>query len=117
MLQLQRNTENTCSSFLRFARQLTNLQSPTAPCCLKLAQNGGREIFACPDLTALFDESAADPGTPDIAVAPNFGVVYTGTMEISEHSGFAHDDTDVVIEPQNPTHPLTVVTESVQPIK
>jgi Type I phosphodiesterase / nucleotide pyrophosphatase len=39
-----------------------------------------------------------DPRTPDIIVAPNVGVVYTGsTAKQSEHGGFAHDDTNVML--------------------
>jgi len=39
-----------------------------------------------------------DPRTPDIIVAPNVGVVYTGsTSKQSEHGGFAHDDTNVML--------------------
>jgi hypothetical protein len=51
-----------------------------------------------------------DPRTPDIIVAPNVGVVYTGsTSKQSEHGGFAHDDTNVMLLVSNPDfHPRTV---------
>jgi arylsulfatase A-like enzyme len=44
-----------------------------------------------------------DPRTPDIIVAPNVGVVYTGSQsKQSEHGGFAHDDTNVMLLVSNP---------------
>ena len=44
-----------------------------------------------------------DPRTPDIIVAPNVGVVYTGSSKKqSEHGGFAHDDTNVMLLVSNP---------------
>ena len=44
-----------------------------------------------------------DPRTPDIIVAPNVGVVYTGSAKKqSEHGGFAHDDTNVMLLVSNP---------------
>ncbi len=45
-----------------------------------------------------------DPRTPDIIVAPNVGVVYTkSTSKQSEHGGFAHDDTNVILLVSNPS--------------
>ncbi len=39
-----------------------------------------------------------DPRTPDIIVTPNVGVTYTGSAKkLSEHGGFSHDDTNVVM--------------------
>ena len=44
-----------------------------------------------------------DPRTPDIIVTPNVGVTYTGSSaKLSEHGGFAHDDTNVVLLVSNP---------------
>ena len=44
-----------------------------------------------------------DPRTPDIIVTPNVGVVYTGSSaKLSEHGGFAHDDTNVILLVSNP---------------
>ena len=54
-----------------------------------------------------------DPRTPDIIVQPNVGVTYTGsTKKHSEHGGFAHDDTNVMLLLSNPqiTH-KTVYSE------
>lgn len=45
-----------------------------------------------------------DPRTPDIIVIPNAGVVYTGSLKKqSEHGGFAHDDTNVMLLVSNPS--------------
>jgi hypothetical protein len=45
-----------------------------------------------------FKREGGDPRTPDIIVAPNVGVVYTGSSKKqSEHGGFAHDDTNVIL--------------------
>jgi hypothetical protein len=51
-----------------------------------------------------------DPRTPDIVVIPNVGVVYTGNLKKqSEHGGFAHDDTNVMLLVSNPgIRPRTV---------
>lgn len=47
--------------------------------------------------------AGGDPRTPDIIVAPNVGVVYAGsTKKQSEHGGFAHDDTNVMLLVSNP---------------
>jgi hypothetical protein len=46
----------------------------------------------------------ADPRTPDIIVAPNVGIIYTGSLaKQSEHGGFAHDDTNVMMLLSNPS--------------
>ncbi len=53
-----------------------------------------------------------DPRTPDIIVAPNVGVDYTGSSKkLAEHGGFAHDDTNVMLLLSNPGYsPKTVYT-------
>jgi hypothetical protein len=39
-----------------------------------------------------------DPRSPDMIVAPNVGVTYSGsTTMIGDHGGFAHDDTNVLL--------------------
>ncbi|HXQ96851.1 MAG TPA: alkaline phosphatase family protein [Candidatus Limnocylindrales bacterium] len=44
-----------------------------------------------------------DPRTPDIVVAPNIGVIYTGSAKKQEeHGGFAFDDTNVMLLVSNP---------------
>jgi len=43
-------------------------------------------------------EPGQDPRTPDIIVAPNVGMTYSGsTTMIGDHGGFAHDDTNVIL--------------------
>jgi arylsulfatase A-like enzyme len=50
-----------------------------------------------------FLRSGGDPRSPDIIVIPNVGVVYTGSLKKqSEHGGFAHDDTNVMLLVSNP---------------
>ena len=51
-----------------------------------------------------------DPRTPDIIVAPNIGVIYTGSAsKQEEHGGFAFDDTNVMLLVSNPSlQPKTV---------
>ena len=47
--------------------------------------------------------AGGDPRSPDIVVIPNVGVVYTGNLKKqSEHGGFAHDDTNVVLLVSSP---------------
>jgi hypothetical protein len=50
-----------------------------------------------------FLREGGDPRTPDIIVAPNVGVVYTGSSKKqSEHGGFAWDDTNVMLLVSSP---------------
>jgi len=59
---------------------------------------GAGEIFAGPSMSLLFDDPKSDPRTPDIAVQPNVGVIYTGGKgKVAEHGGFAQDDTNVML--------------------
>ena len=53
-----------------------------------------------------------DPRTPDIIVAPNIGVIYTGSAnKQEEHGGFAFDDTNVMLLVSNPSlQPRTVTS-------
>ncbi len=45
-----------------------------------------------------------DPRSPDIIVTPNPGVIYTGsTAKLSEHGGFSHDDTNVMMLLSHPS--------------
>jgi len=55
-----------------------------------------------------------DPRTPDIIVTPNVGVTYTGSSaKLSEHGGFSHDDTNVVLLVSSPDIAPKVVSASV----
>ena len=53
-----------------------------------------------------------DPRSPDIVVAPNVGVIYTGSAKKQEeHGGFAFDDTNVMLLVSNPgLRPRTITT-------
>jgi hypothetical protein len=59
-----------------------------------------------------------DPRTPDIIVTPNVGVTYTGSAKkLSEHGGFAHDDTNVLLLLSNPaikSRTISTVTSTAQ---
>jgi hypothetical protein len=62
------------------------------------AVNAISEMFNLPGLTP-----SEDPRTPDIIVQPNVGVVHTGSgKKLSEHGGFATDDTNVILLLSNP---------------
>lgn len=82
-------------------------------------QVGGGEIFYGPSLTTMFNAPGlppnGDPRTPDIIVAPNYGVVYTtSSKKQEEHGGFAHDDTNVVMLLSNPSFRASLVNTPVQ---
>jgi len=78
------------------------------------------QIFYGPSLAAIYDApglpaTGGDPRTPDIIVAPNVGVVYTGsTKKQSEHGGFAQDDTNVMLLVSNPSLHARTVTSFVE---
>jgi hypothetical protein len=56
------------------------------------------QIYYGPSLAINFNNPTEDPRTPDIIVTPNVGVTYSGsTSKLSEHGGFGHDDTNVVL--------------------
>lgn len=59
--------------------------------------------------------SGSDPRTPDIIVAPNVGVVYTGSSKKqAEHGGFAQDDTNVMLLVSHPSLQPKTVTSFVE---
>jgi hypothetical protein len=73
------------------------------------------QIFYGPSLSLNYDVPGLppnDPRTPDVIVAPNVGVTYTGSAaKLAEHGGFAHDDTNVILLVSNPAFsPRTVYT-------
>lgn len=52
---------------------------------------------------------------PDIIQATNVGVVFTGHQaKVSEHGGFAHDDTNVMMLLSNPKLAAQTVTNPVE---
>ena len=76
------------------------------------------EIFAGPSMNILFDDPRLDPRTPDIAVQPNVGVIYTGSGgKIAEHGGFSHDDTNIMMLVSNAGLAPKTVLDPVQTIQ
>ncbi|MGO9577171.1 MAG: hypothetical protein ACLPTQ_22895 [Terriglobales bacterium] len=56
-----------------------------------------------------------DSRTPDIIVAPNVGVVYTGgKAKVAEHGGFAYDDRDVLLIVSNPSYKPATFNDQVE---
>jgi hypothetical protein len=68
------------------------------------------QIYYGNTLSINFNDPTVDPRTPDIIVAPNVGVTYSGSKaKLAEHGGFAHDDTNVILLLSNPSYkPKTV---------
>jgi hypothetical protein len=63
----------------------------------------GGQLFYGPYLDLQYNDPAIDPRTPNIILAPKVGVTYTGGgKKISEHGGFAKDDTTVMMLVANP---------------
>jgi Type I phosphodiesterase / nucleotide pyrophosphatase len=61
------------------------------------------QIYFGASVTLNYNNPAEDPRTPDIIVTPNVGVTYSGSKsKLSEHGGFAHDDTNVMLLVSNP---------------
>lgn len=88
----------------------------TSPASSNIAGMG--QIFYGQSLTQLFNPPGlpptGDPRTPDIIVAPNVGVTYSGSSKKqAEHGGFAHDDTNVMMLVSNPSFRPHTVTSSV----
>jgi hypothetical protein len=85
-------------------------QTPAAVALLEAnaTEAGIGQIFWGPTLSIVYNNPGLPPGgdprTPDIIVAPNVGVVYTGSKKKDmEHGGFAHDDTNVMLLVSNPS--------------
>jgi hypothetical protein len=67
------------------------------------AAAGIGQIFYGASITTDYNSPLIDSRTPDIIVAPNMGVVYTGsTKKQAEHGGFSNDDTKVMLLVSNP---------------
>jgi hypothetical protein len=76
------------------------------------------EIFFERSIDQLFNQPGIPPNgdsrTPDIIVAPNVGVTYSGsTTKQAEHGGFSHDDTNVMILLSNPSFAAKTLTSPV----
>ena len=96
-----------------------NDQSQTATAVQMLSQGlgttGGGEIFAGNALNLMFNSPLTDSRTPDIIVTPNIGTIYTGgKKKVSEHGGFANDDTNVIMLVSNPAIPAATSTAPVK---
>jgi Type I phosphodiesterase / nucleotide pyrophosphatase len=75
-------------------------------------------IFVGPTVAQMFTPPGLgldeDPRTPDIIITPNPGVVYTGSSaKLSEHGGFSHDDTNVMLLLSNPSFSAKTITTAV----
>jgi len=68
------------------------------------AAAGIGQIFYGASITTDYNSPLIDSRTPDVIVAPNVGVVYTGSSaKQAEHGGFANDDTKVMLLVSNPS--------------
>jgi hypothetical protein len=77
----------------------------------------GGEIFYGRNLDLRFSDPSTREGsrTPNIIVAPNVGVIYTGGMKkLAEHGGFANDDTTVIMLVSNPGFKQTTIYSPVE---
>jgi hypothetical protein len=76
---------------------------------------GGGEIFWGNGLQSIIGNPRVDSRVPDIVVAPNVGVVYTGgTKKVAEHGGFAFDDRNVMMLVSNDRIVPSVVNSEVE---
>ncbi len=94
-------------------------QSQTAASVAALEANealfGEGQIFAGTALTLQFNNPLTDSRTPDVIVAPNVGVVYTGgTKKVAEHGGFAYDDRNVLLIVSNPSYKPSTFVDQVE---
>ncbi len=78
---------------------------------------GAGQIFYGPSVALNYNLGGLppyDPRTPDIIVAPNVGVIYTGSAaKQEEHGGFAHDDTNVMLLVSHPSYKARTVYSEV----
>jgi hypothetical protein len=89
-------------------------QSPTTNNIAGIGQ-----IFSGPAIGQMFNLPGlppdGDPRTPDIIVAPNVGVTYSGSSKkLAQHGGFSHDDTNVIMLLSNPSFSSETVTSPVE---
>jgi hypothetical protein len=81
-----------------------------------IGANGG-QFFYGRNLDLMFSDPRTPEGsrTPNIIVAPNVGVVYTGGMKkLAEHGGFARDDTTVMMLVAHPALERTTIYSPVE---
>src|SRR5271168_2360073 len=77
------------------------------------------QIFSGPGIAQMFNPPGlppnGDPCTPDIIVAPNVGVTYSGSgKKLAEHGGFSHDDTNAMMLFSNPSMSSSTVYSPVE---
>ncbi len=96
-------------------------QSQTASAVATLAMPanedlfGQGEIFAGPSLMLQFNNPLTDSRVPDIIIAPNVGVIYTGgTGKVAEHGGLAYDDRNVMLVVSNPSYKAVTFNDQVE---
>jgi hypothetical protein len=88
---------------MRWLTDPTQIASSVALLAKNESMYGQGEIFAGNSLNMLFGNRSTDPRVPDIVIAPNVGVVYTGgKSKIAEHGGFSNDDRNVMLLVSNP---------------
>jgi Type I phosphodiesterase / nucleotide pyrophosphatase len=80
------------------------------------------QIFYGPSLALNYNVGGPgkgeDPRSPDIIVAPNIGMTYSGsTTMIGDHGGFAHDDTNVIMLVSHPCFERQTVSAPVGTIQ
>jgi len=81
----------------------TQIASSVALLAKNESMYGQGEIFAGNSLNMLFGNPSTDPRVPDIIIAPNVGVIYTGgKSKVAEHGGFSNDDRNVMLLVSNP---------------
>jgi hypothetical protein len=97
----------------------SNTGSAVATLEANATQAGIGQIFYGPALALNYNTPGlppnGDPRTPDIIVTPNVGVIYTGSSKkLSEHGGFSHDDTNVIMLLSNPNFAAKSVHAAVE---
>ena len=105
------------SSQTAAAVALLETDSPAIPQADNIAGIG--QIFWGASILPMFNAPGlgpnVDPRTPDIIVAPNVGVIYTGHQaKVAEHGGFANDDTNVIMLLSNPHFKAKTVVSPVE---
>ncbi len=106
------STEDDIS--LLWLKNGSNVASAVSTLEQNAAAIGLGQIFYGPSLALNYNapglKPGQDPRTPDIIVTPNVGVTYSNSKaKLSEHGGFGHDDTNVVLLVANPSlKPRTV---------
>jgi hypothetical protein len=103
---------------LIWLKDSSTMDSAVAMLEMNAKQAGIGQIFVGESLAQMFDPPNVDSRTPDIAIQPNVGVIYTGSSKKQEeHGGFSHDDTNVMILLANPRLERETITTPVETIQ